>query len=221
MNDTDTPSTVVALAQNPAASFTRSVKGYASRRPILGPEGEGKAATTRTGEKQMKKDHVKPPRDIAPVVTTLHDFCGEFGVDEKEFGTVLELGRRFYLVNDDQPLLATIERLKKNLFSAGVYLGEEKQRFEPSAALLELISRRTTEHKAIVDEKAAWLFLCDRDILDKGVVKMAEPTKAGFLLVQNEQDENLGFGLLSKKRGNMAVRNVLDRGNFLRRERFE
>lgn len=165
--------------------------------------------------------HSKPKRERRPTIGTLPDFCSEFGVKEVELGKVLRLGRRYYLVNDDKEQLEVIQKQKKNIFAAGVYLGEEKERFEPSAALLEIIAARVREHKTIVDDKAAWLFLCGRDILDKGVVTMGKATRNGLLLVQNQQGENLGYGLVSQRRGNLAIRNVLDRGNFLRRERFE
>ncbi len=152
-------------------------------------------------------------------LTAFEAFCAEFGVDAADLGHVVSIGRRHYLINDEKQEELLL-KLKQSVFAAGVFLGEEKRRFEPSAALLELISSRTKEHKAVVDEKAAWLFLCDRDILTKGVVKLAEPTESGYLLVQDQRDENLGFGLANQRK-NVAVKNILDRGNFLRRERFE
>jgi hypothetical protein len=81
------------------------------------------------------------------------------------------------------------------LFGVGIFLGEEKKYFEPSPALIELIAGKVTEHKAIVDEKAAWLFLCGRDIFDKGVKEKGTATNKGYLLVQNEEGENLGLWL--------------------------
>ena len=39
------------------------------------------------------------------------------------------------------------------------------------------------------------------------------------LLVQNQDDENLGYGELLKKGRHLLVKNLLDRGDFLRRER--
>jgi len=157
-------------------------------------------------------------------MSLLNEFCEEFGLTEADIGHLTRLGRRCFLTLEDQEPL--IVKLKKDLFGAGVYLGEEKQRFEPSAALLEIIAGKTSEHKTVVDERAAWLFLCGRDILDKGLITAAEPTRNGYLLVQNEHDENLGYGRKptpkDRKRGHdMAVKNLLDRGNFLRRERFE
>jgi ribosome biogenesis protein Nip4 len=160
-------------------------------------------------------------------MSLLNEFCAEFGLTEADIGHVTRLGRRCFLTVENQgPLMIKLKNSKNDVFGAGVYLGEEKQRLEPSAALLEIISSKTKGHKVVVDERAAWLFLCGRDILDKGVVRAAEPTRGGYLLVQDERDENLGYGRdptpRDRKRGHdMAVKNLLDRGNFLRRERFE
>lgn len=147
----------------------------------------------------------------------LNKFCAEFGIEPKELGNITKLGRKYFLTLPEHE--STIEEFGKKLFSAGVYLGEEKKQFKPSVALLEMISKRTKDHKAVVDDKASWLYLCRRDILDKGVIEIGEPTKEGYLLVQNQLDENLGYGVLGKRKDkNVAVKNLLDRGFFLRRE---
>jgi ribosome biogenesis protein Nip4 len=154
-------------------------------------------------------------------MSLLNEFCREFGVTEADIGHVTRLGRRCFLTAENQEPL--IKKLKNNLFGVGVYLGEEKQRFEPSAALLELIAGKTREHKLVVDERAAWLFLCGRDILEQGVRRKGEPTGNGFLLVQNEKDENLGYGAVprgGRRARGVAAKNLLDRGFFLRRERL-
>jgi ribosome biogenesis protein Nip4 len=164
-------------------------------------------------------------------MTTLAQFCSEFGIAEQDLGPIMRLGRRCFLT-DGSPF---VERFADRLFGAGVYLGEEKQRFEPSAALLELIAAKTPGHKAVVDEKSAWLFLCGRDVFTQGILKRGEPTPSGFLLIQNELDENLGYGIVAAKKpelkkngrvkerrpSSVAIKNLLDRGHFLRRERLE
>jgi ribosome biogenesis protein Nip4 len=163
-------------------------------------------------------------------MTKFTDFLSEFNLAEQDIGHITRAGRRCFLTLPEHDAL--IATHKRELFGCGVFLGEEKERFEPSAALLELIAAKTREHKTVVDEKAAWLYLCDRDILDKGVVQMGAPTKSGYLLVQDERDENLGYGFAPgaarKQSGkarsrdkNVAVKNLLDRGFFLRRERLE
>jgi ribosome biogenesis protein Nip4 len=168
-------------------------------------------------------------------LATISEFCREFGVGE--IGHITRLGRRCFLTLPEHAPL--IERRRKELFGAGVYLGEEKPHFEPSPALLELVAAKMAGHKAVVDEKAACLFLCGRDLFTAGIVKMDEPTENGYVLVQDEQGENLGYGLCvdrsaeaSAKRSaqaaklrrrlgkNVSIKNLLDRGFYLRRERL-
>jgi len=157
----------------------------------------------------------------------LSSFCQEFGLEEEDLGHVVHLGRRCFLLDgSNRDLLEIQKKLKEkktDIFGLGVYLGEEKQRFEPSPACLELIAAKTQEHKAVVDAKAEWLFLCGRDLFDKAVVESGEPTASGYLLIQNTRDENLGYGLVPsarRKAKNIAIKNLLDRGFFLRRERL-
>jgi len=150
-------------------------------------------------------------------------FCADFGLTEEDLGTVLRIRRRCFLIDSsNHDLLELQETLKKrkiDLFGVGVYLGEEKKVFEPSPALIELLSARTKEHKAVVDEKAEWLFLCGRDIFAKGIAEKAVSTRNGLVFVMNSQGENLGYGKLVKE-GNVAIKNILDRGFYLRRERM-
>ncbi len=153
-------------------------------------------------------------------MSLLNEFCKEFGTTEPALGTVTRFGRRCFLTLPEQGAL--IAEKKRHLFGAGIFLGEEKQRFEPSPACVELISAAAKEHKVVVDEKAAWLFLCGRDIFTKGIVEQGAPTARGYLLVENERGENLGYGMVPKKRQkNVAVKNLLDRGFYLRRERLQ
>jgi len=57
------------------------------------------------------------------------------------------------------------------------------------------------------------MFLCGRDAFADNIVKAN--VNSGLVLVQNEKDENLGLGILNEK----GIRNILDRGDFLRREK--
>lgn len=98
----------------------------------------------------------------------------------------------------------------------GIFLGKEKNgKFSASLALLEILSKKTKK-KAFIDDKAEWLFLCGRDVFEDSIRKM--DAKEGLVLVQNLKDENLGMALISRKE-KLMLKNVLDRGNFLRREK--
>lgn len=149
-------------------------------------------------------------------MSLLNEFCQGFGLGEKDLGHITRFGRRCFLTLPEQEQIIQ----EKDLFGAGVFLGEEKNVFDPSPAVLEIISSKTKDHKAVVDDKAEWLFLCGRDIFDKGIAKKGVPTVNGLFLLENRRGENLGLGKAVKK-GNVVIKNILDRGHFLRRERMK
>jgi ribosome biogenesis protein Nip4 len=80
-------------------------------------------------------------------------------------------------------------------------------------------------NKVIIDRKTAWLFICGRDIFRKGLIETNNLKKGDFTLVMNEYNECLGFGKISLNlqgppdSEQVAINNILDIGNFLRRER--
>ena len=82
----------------------------------------------------------------------------------------------------------------------------------------------TKANRVVVDETAAWLFICGRDIFGKRITDVYGSIKKGdFTLILNRFGECLGFGRimhdLGSKRGDAVVKNVSDVGDFLRRER--
>jgi ribosome biogenesis protein Nip4 len=150
------------------------------------------------------------------------DFAYQFGVQiVLNLDLMVENAGRFYLVN---PALKTL--IRPDFFSAGVFLGKAKEgKFFPSFTLLGMLAKKEA-NRIILDKKAAWLFICGRDILRKSIVRVQGPgRKDTNTLVLNEFGECLGFGRivenLSSGEGNnqIVVRNVSDVGDFLRRER--
>ncbi len=132
---------------------------------------------------------------------------------------ILEKSQRYYLLNP---------RLKKvgqeDFFYAGLYLGKVGKNggFFPSFNLLNMLVD-VAANKIVVDQKAAWLFICGRDVFRTGIVKvMGSKRKGDAALVLNEFGECLGFGTiidgLNESDSKVAVKNVLDVGDFLRRE---
>jgi ribosome biogenesis protein Nip4 len=127
---------------------------------------------------------------------------------------------RYYLLPKNMK-----QQIPKGFFYAGSYLGAVKgNSFFPSFILLSMIA----DHKAnklVVDKKTAWLFICGRDIFKKGILRGGNLKEGDYALIMNQQDECLGFGKimhnirdeLDKKE--VAVKNVLDIGDFLRREK--
>lgn len=112
---------------------------------------------------------------------------------------------------------------KGNFYYAGLYLGKLKNgKFFPSFNLLTLFLR-VSANKIVVDSKTAWLFTCGRDVFGIGVVKvMGSKQKGDSTLVLNEYSECLGFGKIISNfdlsEDKVVVQNVLDIGDFLRRE---
>jgi ribosome biogenesis protein Nip4 len=148
----------------------------------------------------------------------LEAFASRFGgkiAFNPEF--IVEKGLRFYLLSP------RLKRIQGNFYYAGLYLGKEKDRvFFPSFNLLNMLAR-VAANKVVVNRKAAWLFICGRDVFGTGIVKvMGSKSNGDATLVLNEFGECLGFGKitgdLSGPRKKVAVKNVLDIGDFLRRE---
>lgn len=151
---------------------------------------------------------------------TLTAFVSRFGTKVGlNLERVVEKSQRYYLVN---PRLRKVAR--RDFFYAGLYLGKVKNDvFFPSFNLLNMLVE-VAASKVVLDRKASWLFICGRDILQKGVLKtMGSKRKGDYTLVLNEYGECLGFGMITGKfdqtTGNMVVKNVLDIGDFLHREK--
>jgi len=130
---------------------------------------------------------------------------------------IVEKSQRFYLLN---PRLKPLTQ--GDFYYAGLYLGKvgRKGGFFPSFNLLNMLVEAVA-NKTVVDQKTAWLFICGRDIFGSGIVKtMGSKRKGDATLVLNENGDCLGFGQLTGAWGEeVAVRHVLDLGDFLRRER--
>jgi len=80
-------------------------------------------------------------------------------------------------------------------------------------------------NKIVVDREAAWLFICGRDVFRRGILATQGSRRKGdFALVMNEFGECLGFGRIlfsadnAMRDAEVAVKNVSDVGDFLRRE---
>jgi ribosome biogenesis protein Nip4 len=78
----------------------------------------------------------------------------------------------------------------------------------------------------VVDDKTAWLFIVGRDVFKRGIVKVTGSGRKGNVtLIVNRYGECLGFGKImhnldkNVQKDSVAVKNVSDIGDFLRRER--
>lgn len=116
-------------------------------------------------------------------------------------------------------------QVPKGFFYIGSYLGAIKgASFFPSFLLLAMIAERKA-NKLVIDKKTAWLFICGRDIFQQGILKENNLKKGDYTLIMNEHNKCLGFGkIMHNLRGvpdanKVAVKNILDIGDFLRREK--
>ena len=100
--------------------------------------------------------------------------------------------------------------------SQGLPLGTTGKQFKPSLYLLEILSKKST-NKIFINDKAEWLFLCGRDVFEESITQDNSTSKT--VLVQNQRNENLGLGKKTKQGKKTTIINIIDRGDFLRRER--
>jgi len=120
----------------------------------------------------------------------------------------------YYLIQPE--LKSVVDKVPLVPFSVGLPLGEvRREKFFPSLSLLDWMSNRSEQKITIHSDALEWLFLCGRDPFKKNVE--FDAGLSGLVLIDGPGGENLGYGLLSKQK--KEIRNLLDRGDFLRRER--
>ncbi len=144
-------------------------------------------------------------------------FNAKLDLDKK---LVVKRRNRYYLLSKTLK-----HQIPNKFFYAGTYLGAVKgASFFPSFILLSMIATRKA-NKIVVDRKTAWLFICGRDIFKQGIINETNLKKGHYALVLNERDECLGFGKMTINvrqeidLRKVALRNILDIGDFLRREK--
>ena len=154
------------------------------------------------------------------MIKPIDDFVSRFGTEIRLDETlIVKRQGRYFLLDENVKRLTS-----KDFYYAGAYLGEAKDgEFSPSFNLLEMIAEKKA-NRVNLEKKAEWLFICGRDVFEQGITKARGSTKEGdYVLVLNSYGECLGFGKILRnldgKRRGPAVENVLDIGDFLRRER--
>jgi len=154
------------------------------------------------------------------MIREIDAFTRKFAADiSPDWGSVVKRHGRYFLLSENLKAL-----LPHEFFSAGIYLGTIRDGdFTPGFGLLRMIADGEA-NKVFVDEKTEWLFICGRDVFRKGVLKATGSQEGGSLtIVLNRRGECIGFGRLvhcfGTKKGGIAVENMLDVGDFLRRER--
>lgn len=156
------------------------------------------------------------------MIKEINDFARVFGTSlDLNENLVLKKQYRYFLVNSTMKNV-----LSEDFTYAGVYLGENvRGKFFPGFELLRMIGKNEA-NKVVVDVKTEWLFVCGRDIFKQGIINtVGLGRKSEHVLVMNIHEECLGYGKivadLDKIERGLAVENVLDIGDFLRREKEE
>ena len=131
----------------------------------------------------------------------------------------IKIGDAFFLKNDRLEEIC-LPKIDPVLF--GCYLGKNKNKeFHPSFNLLEILSDFTNE-KIIVNDRGEIDFLYGKHLRKRHVISIKGSQKKNKLkLVQNQLDENLGYGLfigISKDRAQI-LKHIIDRGVFIKRDK--
>lgn len=152
----------------------------------------------------------------------IEDFARLFGVKlGLDKSLVVKKKGKLFLLNRSLRKLA--KKCGDWLF-AGTFLGKTKGgRLIPSFPLLYMIANQA-QNRVIVDDKAAWLFVCGRDIFKERILEAyGSRSKGAYTLIFNRYGECLGFGRIERNidetKSGVVVKNTLDIGDFLRRER--
>lgn len=126
---------------------------------------------------------------------------------------------RIFLLNDK------LDKYPNDFFYAGLFLGRIKLgKIVPSLQFLSILSKNKA-NKIILNNKASWLFICGKDINLGGILRSKASLKKGSItLVLNCQGDCLGFGKIivnndKKLEKKIFLKNLLDIGDFLRREK--
>ncbi|MCJ7423961.1 hypothetical protein MUP01_06795 [Candidatus Bathyarchaeota archaeon] len=152
----------------------------------------------------------------------VYDFIGQFNAHTRlDESLVIRKSNRFFLLNKSMKKI-----LSEDFYYAGTYLGKiKKNHFFPSFNLLSLIAMGNA-NKITVDEKTEWLFICGRDVFKQGITNIVGSGSEGnYTLIMNQREECLGFGRILRNIADesnlhrVIIKNVLDIGDFLRRER--
>lgn len=142
---------------------------------------------------------------------------------------ITKIGNRYYISTKD--IDEYTAKIKKKPYAKGVYLGAYKKSlkiFFPSPYLLHLISKKT-KNIITINDKAAWLFICGRDVFEDSVQEhsrivlrklktRAQSKKDVFVVIENKERNILGYGKINPIKDQVSIKNIFDIGDFLRRE---
>jgi len=138
----------------------------------------------------------------------IEEYLKQFGI--KEQIDTISLNRALYR-KADKTLLQ-----KKPAYSGELIARQRGDTYIPSINFLQHIGKQA-RHKVHVDNKGEWMVICGRDLFKKSVTKHTNPQPDDKVVIINQHDECIGYG--DYQEGRIAVKNLFDIGNLLRRER--
>ena len=100
----------------------------------------------------------------------------------------------------------------------GTYLGQNRQRFEPSSILLQMLAKEPDTNKVYVDRGTAWLFVVGKDIFDENILDRSKGVRLGGYCLVMFGENCIGYGRYETSLNRKVVKNIFDLGDFLRRE---
>ncbi|AGK61968.1 Protein involved in ribosomal biogenesis, contains PUA domain [Archaeoglobus sulfaticallidus PM70-1] len=115
----------------------------------------------------------------------------------------------------------------KSIVCAGIKLGEVGKRFRLTLEGAYYLSSK--KKRVYVNERGEMLFLYGRDIFSESVVKVSESIKENdIVFVCNKHGDVLGIGksrydgriMRSVEKDRVVVENLVDRGEYLRKEKL-
>lgn len=148
-------------------------------------------------------------------VEKMLDFVSKFTNKKIKF---YKLGNKYFLANPQLEKYKLEQR--EQLF--GLFLGEDiDNQFIPAFGLLDWLSKNSNE-KVFVKDIGEMDFLYGKPLRSRHILRVEGDTTIGFLkLIQNERDENLGYGKIvgDFTKTEQVIKPKLDRGVFLKREK--
>ncbi|MBD3205172.1 hypothetical protein GF319_02365 [Candidatus Bathyarchaeota archaeon] len=142
----------------------------------------------------------------------LEQLGSDLDFDESD---IMTINNQYFLLSKE---LKTSVIEKNSLVYAGEYIGKDQRRFVPSSILLERLGRESSTRKAYVEQDAAWLFICGKDIFEENILSFDGELVLGNHYLIMLGSWCLGYGRFETSADKRVIRNMFDIGDFLRRE---
>lgn len=140
---------------------------------------------------------------------------------KKEFREIIanttKLGSCYFAI--PKAVREVVEKIPAKPIFAGERVGCVQREFKPSPVSLNRL--KSTMPIVTVNSKSAWLFVCGRDILAKGIVAHDPVNNGNLALVCDEEGNALGYGQIriGMKKQIAVLKRLFDLGDYLHRER--